>query len=70
MGGTCELIKQGTFFLKKDLLYRRLAEDPIATSQLVVPTPYRKQMLETGHSANLSGYIGMTGTKACIQHHY
>lgn len=69
-GGTCDTSKQGIFFLKKDLLYCRLDEDPTAPSQLVAPTPYHKQVLEMGHSAILSDHTCLTGTKARIRQHY
>ena len=60
-------LKRGDFFIHDDLMYRYVNDD---ISQLVLPTDYRHQILETGHSIAFSGHTGMGATIQRITAHY
>lgn len=56
--------KQGTteFFLKKEILYRRVSENEKVKDQLVVPNAYREQVMRLGHDSIMSGHLGISKT--------
>ncbi|XP_055873654.1 uncharacterized protein LOC129924048 [Biomphalaria glabrata] len=57
------------FFFKTGLLYRR-GKEPDACNQLVVPKPYREQVMQTGHASSLSAHQGQSSTLNRIRFHY
>ncbi|KAK0055907.1 hypothetical protein Bpfe_014576, partial [Biomphalaria pfeifferi] len=57
------------FFFKTGLLYRR-GKEPDACNQLVVPKPYRGQVMQTGHASSLSAHQGQSSTLNRIRFHY
>ena len=59
--------QSGEFFKKSGLLYRQTDQ---GHPQLVVPLPFRTQVLETGHSISFSGHMGIGATTQRITAHF
>lgn len=60
-----------TFFLKKDILYRRFeGKKGSSADQLVVPTKFRTQILELAHREGWSGHLGINKTKSRLLTEY
>jgi hypothetical protein len=59
--------RAGDIFKKDGLLHR---QDKRGHSQLVVPAPFRSQIMELGHSIAFSGHMGTAATMNRITAHY
>ena len=58
---------KGDFIMTHGILHRVIDDDRF---QLVVPTSYRRQVLELGHDTPLSGHMGIGATTQRITSHY